>query len=169
MNNQNFMNNQNNLNMMNPMMMQQNLNMMNPLLMQQNMMMMQQNAQNMMNQANMMNQVMNQSINQQQQQQNNINSNQAQTEDPNNITVSFKLQIREGPPKDPIAIQCNLNDKVSTIIKAYRNKTQDFDEEHEKFIYNAKRLNETLTCAEAGILNNSVVFVLNDGGAYGGY
>ena len=68
-----------------------------------------------------------------------------------------------------MTIQCSLNDKVSTIIQAYRNKTQDFDDKHEKFIYNAKRLNETLTCAEAGIINNSVIFVLNDKDVDGGY
>ena len=129
---------------------------------------MQQNAQNMMNQANMMNQFNNQNLDQQQQQ-NNINSFQPETPDTNNITVSFKLQIKDQAPKPLVTIQCSLNDKVSTIIQAYRNKTQDFDAEHEKFIYNAKRLNETLTCAEAGIINNSVIFVLNDKDVDGGY
>ena len=131
-----------------------------------------------MNQANMMNQAMAQAQafnqqQQQQQQQNNMNNFQPpQAQDlnnNNNISVSFKLQVKNGPPKPPITIQCNLNDKVSTIIQAYRNKTQDFDVEHEKFIFNAKKLNETLTLAESGIINNSVIFVLNDGGAYGGY
>ena len=36
------------------------------------------------------------------------------------------------------------------------------------FIFNAKRLNETLTVAEAGINNNSVIFVLNDRNVDGG-
>ena len=99
-----------------------------------------------------------------------MNAFQAQTpqiENPNNISVSFKLQIKEGPPKPLISIQCNLNDKVSTIIQAYKNKTQDFDPKN-KFIFNAKRLNETLTCAEAGINNNSIIFVLNEKNQIGG-
>ena len=154
------------MNMMNPMMIQQQQAMMQQNLMNQ--MMMQQNPQNMMNQANMMNQFNNQNLNQQQQQ-NNINSFQPETPDTNNITVSFKLQIKDQAPKPLVTIQCSLNDKVSTIIQAYRNKTQDFDAEHEKFIYNAKKLNETLTCAEAGIINNSVIFVLNDKDVDGGY
>ena len=35
-------------------------------------------------------------------------------------------------------------------------------------IYNAKRLNETLTLAEAGIINNSTIFIINDEGLVGG-
>ena len=115
-----------------------------------------------MNQANMMNQFNNQNLNQQQQ------NNQPQAPDINNLTVSFKLQIKDQAPKPLVTIQCSLNDKVSTIIQAYRNKTQDFDAEHEKFIYNAKRLNETLTVAEAGMSNNSVVYVINDRDLEGG-
>ena len=119
---------------------------------------------NMMNQANMINQSMNQFFNQQQ---NNVIANSPQTQDSNNITISFRLQIGEGPAKPPVTIQCTLNDKVSSLIQSYRNKTGDNDEEFEKFIFNAKRLNETLTVAEAGLTNNSVIFVLNtrvDGG-----
>ena len=97
-----------------PMMMQQRQqNMMQQMMMQQ----MQQN----MAQQNMMNQAMAQAAfnQQQQQQQNNMNAFQAQTpqiENPNNISVSFKLQIKEGPPKPLISIQCNLNDKVSLFL-----------------------------------------------------
>ena len=151
-------------NMMNQMMGQQNMmnqpNMMNQMMLQNQM---NQQNMNMMNQANMINQSMNQVLNQQQN-----NANSFQTQDANNISVGFRLQIGEGPPKPPVIIQCTLNDLVGSIIQSYRNKTGDNDAEHEKFIFNAKRLNETLTVAEAGINNNSVIFVLNDRNVDGG-
>ena len=157
-------------NMMNQMMNQPT--MMNQMMNQQNMMnqMMQMMLQNQMNQQNMMGQagMMNQALNQGQINNSNINISTAPAENPNNMTVGFRLQIKEGPPKPPVFIQCTMNDKVSSLIQSYRNKTGDNDAAHEKFIYNAKRLNETLTVAEAGILNNAVIFVLNDRDVDGG-
>ena len=112
----------------------------------------------------MINQSMNQIFNQQQ---NDNNVNSPQTQNSNNISVAFRRQIGEGPPKPPLIIQCTLNDKVSSLIQSYCNKTGDHDIQHRKFIFNAKKLNETLTVAEAGMNNNSVIFVLDsrvDGG-----
>ena len=92
-----------------------------------------------------------------------------QNTDPDNISVQFRVQIgQNGVPKPPITIQCNLNDKVSKVVQYYRNKTGDNDAAHQKLIYNAKRLNETLTLAEAGIINNSTIFIINDEGLVGG-
>ena len=158
-----------------PMMNQPMVNQMNPFMMNQqimNQMMLQQQQPNMMNQANIMNQVLTQSINQQQLQQQSAfpnNQNNFQSTNSNYITVHFRIQQgRNLPTKDHLTIQCNLDDKVSDVIKAYRTKTQDFDEEHDHFIFNAKKLNQTLSCAEAGIVNGSIIYVLNDKDVDGG-
>ena len=60
----------------------------------------------------------------------------------------------------PILIQCLFDDKISTVIERYRNKTNDRDETL-KFIFNSKSLNPTLTCAESGIMDNSVINVIS--------
>ena len=113
----------------------------------------------------MINQSMNQFFNQQQ---NVDNTNSPQIQNSNNISVAFRRQVGEGrPPQPPLMIQCTLNDKVSSLIQSYCNKSGDHDIEHRKFIFNAKKLNETLTVAEAGMNNNSAIFVLDtrvDGG-----
>ena len=120
--------------------------------------------------GNQMTSMMNQAFNQQQnmatqlQQMNKQNSNIPPFQNPDFITVLFKVQI----PKNQITIQCNLNDKVSDLIKSYRTKTQYDDAAHEKFIFNGKRLVESLTCAEAGLANSSVVYVINDKDNVGG-
>ena len=102
------------------------------------------------------------------QQQQIMNSNM-NYKNPNYITVFFQLQIRNGPDINPFTIQCSLDDKVSSVIQQFRNKAQDFDILHEKFIFNAKRLNETLTVAESGITNNSIIYVINDKDLEGGF
>ena len=56
-------------------------------------------------------------------------------------------------------IYCKPYEKVSEIIKRYRNKASDF-EDNKKFIFNAKELNQSLTADEAGILNNANIFVV---------
>ena len=53
----------------------------------------------------------------------------------------------------------NQDEKVSEIIQKYRAKSNDRDDT-KKFIYNAKQLNQDLTVAEAGIMNNSNIFVV---------
>ena len=58
-----------------------------------------------------------------------------------------------------LTILCKNEDLVSTIIKKFRDKT-DF-KENAQFIFNAKRLNETLTVAESGIKPNSYIFVIS--------
>ena len=54
-------------------------------------------------------------------------------------------------------------------IKSFVTSNLDSSYEMHEIDENAKRLNETLTCAEAGIINNSVIFVLNDKDVDGGY
>ena len=148
------MNNMNNMNMMNGMQM----NPMNPMInfnMMGNM-----QGQNMANMAqNIMNNFSNfqPPIVQDNQAQNNNNSNF--------INVKFRAgglqrQTQQDNSDPGIVIQCTLDEKLSVIVDRYKNKSGD-DITDKKFVYNAKNLNLTLTAAEAGLINNSIIFVLN--------
>ena len=124
-------------------------------MMQQQMMQQQMIQQQMMQQKMMQQQLM------QQQQMNSLNQalkNQANSQnqpDNNNLNVIFKV-------KDigAITIQIQYDQKVAELINKYRGKTGD-REPQKKFIFNGKSLNPSLSCAEAGLTNNSIVFVLN--------
>ena len=76
--------------------------------------------------------------------------------DANKIDVFFR---RETNPS-PIRISCGLNEKISDIITIYRIKSNDNDK-NKVFIFNAHRLNSSLTVAEAGLTHNSNIFVKN--------
>jgi len=161
-----MMNNNPNMMMNNPAMLMQNQNMMNQLLMQQQM------QQNMWNQQTMMQQQQQQNAmlqNFMQEQQQNFANNQDNTSTNSNfITIRFKLQLRRDQNNE-FVIHCTLNDKVSEVISRFRTKAQDVEDmKHEKYIFNAKRLNETLTVAEAGMTNNSIIYVINDRDLEGG-
>ena len=65
-------------------------------------------------------------------------------------------------------VHTTLNEKVSDLITKFRNKAHDTELQHEKFIFNAKRLNMSLTVAEAGLSNNSIIYVINDKDLKGG-
>ena len=75
------------------------------------------------------------------------------------FNVIFRTSGAKGQEDGPIMIQCTPNDKVSDIIEKYRNKANDHDDT-KKFIFNAKNLNTSLSVAEAGITNNSPIFVV---------
>ena len=55
------------------------------------------------------------------------------------ICVIFRNNSANGKNSAPIMIQCMKNEKVSTLIEKYRNKTNDRDLT-EKFEFNAKTL-----------------------------
>ena len=59
----------------------------------------------------------------------------------------------------PINVEYFVNEKVSDIIQRYRNKALDFDYS-KKFIFNAKSINPNLSSEEAGLTNNSNIFVV---------
>ena len=63
----------------------------------------------------------------------------------------------------PTRVLCAPNEKVSSIIEKYRMQTGDYDPD-KKFIFNAKNLRPSLTLAEAGLINNSVIFVVTTRG-----
>ena len=77
------------------------------------------------------------------------------SDDNNEISVLFRI-----PFKDPISFQCRDDDKISTLIEKFIIKT-NFDVDEGKFIFLAKELNSNLTVHEAGISNNSNIFVVS--------
>ena len=136
----------NNMNMMNNNMMENNtLNMMNNNMINNNIInnnMMNNNMNNMMNLNNMMSPMINMEI---------MNENELPSIK-DNINVIFK---KDGP----IMINCKLNEKISEIIKRYREKSSD-NEKNIKFIFNAKELKPSNSVAEAGLLEYSNIFVV---------
>ena len=100
-----------------------------------------------------------------------MNSNQMLNESQPNeseyITVNFRQSGKDSDKTIPTTIQCNINEKVSDIIEKYRNETGDRDLT-EKFVYMAKVLNPAITLREAGMENNSSVFVVVTKGLAGG-
>ena len=92
-------------------------------------------------------------------------NNKLNTSNPPNsnyVNIFFKLQGRNYPEESIYSIQCSLDDKVSTVIKKFRIKAKDYDILNEKFVFNGKKLNETLLVFESGLTNNDVVFVIKD-------
>ena len=76
----------------------------------------------------------------------------------NFINVFFIASIKGENLK--FSFQIGSDEKVSTLIQKYRNKSGDL-ETNKKFIYNAKTLNPSLNCAEARLSDNSSIFVIN--------
>ena len=77
------------------------------------------------------------------------------------LLVTFQTRNENDNSSNSIAItvQCLAGDKVSKLIENYRVKSGDKDLT-KKFIYNAKSLVPYLTCAESGLTNNCIVYVI---------
>ena len=95
------------------------------------------------------------------QMQNQLNENQYHS-----IKVIFRAGSNRIESK-PITVECSPNEKVNDVIERYRNLSNDRDTT-KKFIFNAFALNPSLTIAEAGMANDSNVFVLATKGIKGG-
>ena len=124
------------------------MNMMNNNMIENNMMnnyMTNNNMNNMMNNMMNLNDMMSPMINMEMMNENELPSIK------DNINVIFR--------KDkPIMINCKLSEKVSEVIKKYRAKSLD-NEKNIRFIFNAKELNQSLSVDEAGLTENSNIFV----------
>ena len=57
-------------------------------------------------------------------------------------------------------ISCKLSEKISDIIEKYKKATSD-KSSNLKFISNAKKLNENFTVSESGLVDGSVICVIN--------
>ena len=146
MNNPNYMNMMNNsINMNNPMMFNLFMQFM------QNMQMMNQNNQNMNNQNNF-------NMNNQQFQQNQINfnmNNQQFQPDSNNsgiINIVFSKDLCH------YIIKTKYSESFGTVMGKYISQTKDSNVN--MYIFNGKKINESLTVGEAGLMEGSVVYVV---------
>jgi arginyl-tRNA--protein-N-Asp/Glu arginylyltransferase len=91
--------------------------------------------------------------------QQNIKQQMEQNQADNNCNVIFRVSGKGiGAPQ--ITIQCQANERISSLINKYRTKSGD-SEQKKRFIFNAKALNPTLTAAESGLSNNSTIYVIN--------
>ena len=121
---------------------------------------------NQMNQMKMMSQMQSQMSNMSNNAQNNNNTMSQQSQIPGGVNVIFRVGGPGSEGRPPIMIQCLLSDRVSALIEKYRNKSGDRDTT-KKFIFNAKNLDQSLTVAQAGINNNSNIFVVTTQGIKG--
>ena len=71
-----------------------------------------------------------------------------------------------GKNRPTVSIQCLLSQKVSEVIKKFREKSGYNN--NCRFIFNAKQLNESLTVAEAFLTEHSDIFVEPINGVKGG-
>jgi len=78
------------------------------------------------------------------------------------INVIFRRSGLIGQAGAPIMIQCDTHEKISSLIRKYRNKSGDYSYNKE-FIYNAEILDlySPLTIEELGIINSANIFVIN--------
>ena len=56
-------------------------------------------------------------------------------------------------------IKCSFDEMIISVINKYCRKT-GVDKDNFRFIYNGKKLNESLTVAESGLSNNSNIYVI---------
>ena len=111
------------------------------------------NMNNMMQNAEMLKQSMNNANMQ-------MNANPQSFISPNDsLLVTFQAKNEKDFSTVSITVQCLAGDKVSKLIENYRIKSQDYDTT-KKFIFNAKNLVPSLTCAESGLTNNCIVYVI---------
>ena len=102
--------------------------------------------------------------------QNMQNQIQNQFEQPikNSISIIFRRpHSDDGKIQPPIMVKCYLDDKISDVIKQYRDMADDRDMT-KKFVFNAITLNPSLTVAESGMTNNCNIFVIVTKGIKGG-
>ena len=92
---------------------------------------------------------------------NNINNifdnSQNLKQNSNDIDIIFRNA--ELKTNNTTIIKCNINEKVSEIIRKYREKTGD-RESNEKFIFNAKELNDQLTVGQSKLYDGCIIFVV---------
>ena len=87
---------------------------------------------------------------------NQINVNQ------NQFQIHFKPDNPYENIEETINVKCTPNDKISSIIEKYRNKSGDYDQ-NKKFKFNGGVLSPNLTVSQAGITNfNNTIVVSMD-------
>ena len=71
-----------------------------------------------------------------------------------NIDIIFQYA---GSTQKITVLHCNHNEKISEVIKRYREKANDYNEN--KFLFNGKDLNPSLTLTESGIFYQTKILV----------
>ena len=95
----------------------------------------------------------------------NLNENEINNRVNNDeITVIFKNTISN----EKCVVYCKYSDKIAKIIEKYREKSNDY-EENEKFIFNGRTLNPSLTVGQENIVLNSIIKVIFLGNVKGSY
>ena len=102
-----------------------------------------------MNQMNMMG-----NMNPQMQDQNQFINNNPQNDE---ITLLFG---KANEQENPIGVQCKQNDIMRDVFSRYWSKIGVKNPPESKFIFNTKTINPTLTVAESGLINNSIIHVI---------
>ena len=95
----------------------------------------------------------------------NLNENEINNRVNNDeITVIFKNTISN----ENCVVDCKYSDKIAKIIEKYREKSNDY-EENEKFIFNGRTLNPSLTVGQEKIVSKSIIKVIFLGNVKGSY
>ena len=123
--------------------------------------MMNNNINNMMNNFSNMNNLINNNINNINPMMSNTNIKMDQYSNiPESFNVIFRCNGEGGLFREQILIKMmTFDEKVSDIIQKFREKSSNY-EQNLKFIFNARKLNPSLTAAEAGLTNNANIFVV---------
>ena len=87
-------------------------------------------------------------------QNNNNNQNNSQ------ISLIFKRNKKKKGEDFQIAIYCSINDKLRDVTKRYLTKVME-EEKNVMFFFNGKRVNQSLTVAESGMIHLSTIFAVD--------
>ena len=96
-------------------------------------------------------------------QQNNMNMQFQQNKDPYKINLTF----RDTTDTKRALIIAEPNEHMTSVINKYINKTGDLSETN-LYLFNGKRIVQSLTVSELGMTDGSVVYVTDIGGLRGG-
>ena len=96
-------------------------------------------------------------------QQNNMNMQFQQNKDPYKINLTF----RDTTDTKRVIIIAEPNEHMTSVINKYINKTGDLSETN-LYLFNGKRIVQSLTVSELGMTDGSEVYVTDIGGLRGG-
>ena len=85
---------------------------------------------------------------------NNMEINNQQNQQNNNNTITLIFTTKQAT----YTIMTNYNETLGSVISKYIDMTHDYS--INLYIHNSKKLNESLTVGEAGLLNSSVIYVV---------
>jgi len=139
-----------------------NMNMNNPMMNNMNMSQLMNFFTQMMNNMNNNNMnnnnMINNNINNNNMNNNNINNNNMNNNNNNKINIVF-IVAHEGGSETKHQFIVDVNESLSSVISRYIDKTHDYNINY--YIFNGKRLDETLKVSEVGFQDGSTVFVVN--------